>query len=97
MFMNQWQENNSYLNLQKCIWKNGVFFSFLLTFCVNKMLYFILIKTNSRSIRPLVFCKKCVLKNFAKFTENTCVGVTFLIKSQLGLHVLSATQGLSAA
>ena len=34
----------------------------------------------SRQKQPSeVFCKKGVLKNFANFTENTCVGV-FLIK-----------------
>ena len=32
------------------------------------------------SSRPDVFCKKDFLKNFAKFTENTRVGVSFLIK-----------------
>ena len=34
---------------------------------------------NSRSSRPKVFCKKGVLKNFAKFT---CARVSFLIKLQ---------------
>ena len=29
-----------------------------------------------------VFCKKGVLGNFAKFTENTCARVSFLIKLQ---------------
>ena len=32
----------------------------------------------NRSSRPKVFCKKGVLRNFAKFKENTCVN--FLIK-----------------
>ena len=29
-----------------------------------------------------VFCKKAVLKNFAKFTGNHCVGVSLLKKVQ---------------
>ena len=32
-----------------------------------------------RSSQTEVFCKKCVLRNFAKFTENTCAKVSFLI------------------
>ena len=35
-----------------------------------------------RSSRPEVFCKKCVLKNFAKFTVKHLSGVCFLIKLQ---------------
>ena len=35
-----------------------------------------------RSSRPEVFCEKGVLKNFAKFTGNTCARVSFLIKLQ---------------
>ena len=31
---------------------------------------------------PEVFYKKSVLKSFAKFTGNTCAGVSFLIKLQ---------------
>ena len=31
-----------------------------------------------RSSRPVVFCKKGVLKNFAKFIESTCATVSFL-------------------
>ena len=34
-----------------------------------------------RISRPKVFYIKGVIKNFAKFTVNTCVGVSFLIKS----------------
>ena len=33
-----------------------------------------------RISRPEVFCKKGVLKSFAKFTENTCARVSFIIK-----------------
>ena len=35
-----------------------------------------------RSSRPEKFCKKGVLRNFAKFQENTCARVSFLIKLQ---------------
>ena len=35
-----------------------------------------------RSSRPNVFCKKGVLRNFAKFTGNTCARVSILIKLQ---------------
>ena len=35
-----------------------------------------------RSSHPEVFCKKAVLRNFAKFTGNTCARVSFLIKLQ---------------
>ena len=28
----------------------------------------------------MVFCKKTVLKNFVKFTEDTCARVSYLIK-----------------
>ena len=35
-----------------------------------------------RSSCPEVFCKKVVLRNFAKFTENICVRVSFLLKLQ---------------
>ena len=35
-----------------------------------------------RSSRPEVFCKKGVLRNIAKLTENTCARVSFLIKLQ---------------
>ena len=31
-----------------------------------------------RSNRPEVFCKKVVLRNFIKLTENTCARVSFL-------------------
>ena len=31
-------------------------------------------------LEPEFFYKKGVLKNFAKFTENTCATVSFLIK-----------------
>ena len=33
-----------------------------------------------KSSHPEVFCKKGALRNFAKFTGNTCVRVSFLIK-----------------
>ena len=34
-----------------------------------------------RSNRPIVFCKKAVLKNFAKFTQkNACARVSFFNK-----------------
>ena len=36
----------------------------------------------SRSSRPEVFCKKVFLKIFQNSQENTCVGVSFLIKLQ---------------
>ena len=37
---------------------------------------------------PDVLYKKGVIKNFAKFTGNTCVGVSFLTKLQvLGLQL----------
>ena len=32
-----------------------------------------------RSSQTEVFCKKTVLRNFAKFTENTCAKASFLI------------------
>ena len=35
-----------------------------------------------KSLQKVVFCKKCVLKNFAKFIENTYTGASFLIMSQ---------------
>ena len=35
-----------------------------------------------RSSHPDVFCKKGVLRKFAKFTGNICAGVSFLIKLQ---------------
>ena len=35
-----------------------------------------------RSSRPEVFCKKSVLRNFTKFTENTAVKVSFSVKLQ---------------
>ena len=35
---------------------------------------------NLRSCRSEVFCKKGVLENFTKFTENTCAKVSFLKK-----------------
>ena len=38
--------------------------------------------------QPEVFYKKGALKNFAKFTENTCAGVSFLIKLPVYLSVL---------
>ena len=41
-----------------------------------------------RSSYPEVFCKKVFLKNFAKFTGNTCARVTFLIKLQLQFSTL---------
>ena len=41
-----------------------------------------LIQVRYRSSRPAVFCEKGVLRNFAKFTENACVRVYFLIKLQ---------------
>ena len=37
-------------------------------------------RTTQRSSRPEVFCKRGVLRNFAKVTENTCTRVSFLIK-----------------
>ena len=39
-------------------------------------------RTPSRSRRPEVLCKEGVLRNFAKFTGNTCARVSFLIKLQ---------------
>ena len=36
-----------------------------------------------RSSRPEVFCKKGVLRNFVKFTGNTCAKVYFWIKLQV--------------
>ena len=36
------------------------------------------------SSRPMVFCKKGPLKNFSKFAENTCNGVSILTKLQAG-------------
>ena len=38
--------------------------------------------TSYRSIRPEVFCRKGVLRNFSKFTGNTCTRSSFLIKLQ---------------
>ena len=35
-----------------------------------------------RSNRPEVFCEKSFYRNFAKFAENTCARVSFLIKLQ---------------
>ena len=35
-----------------------------------------------RSSRSEIFCKKCFLRNFAKFTGNTCARVSFLLKLQ---------------
>ena len=35
-----------------------------------------------RSSRPKVFYKKCVLRNFAKITENTCARASLVIKLQ---------------
>ena len=37
-------------------------------------------KKVDRSSRPGVFCKKGVLKNFAKFKKSTCATVSFLIE-----------------
>ena len=37
---------------------------------------------NYRSSRPEVFCKKCFLKTFSKFTENTFARVSLLITLQ---------------
>ena len=34
---------------------------------------------------PEVFFKKSILKNFAKFTGNTCASVSFLIKFQVSI------------
>ena len=48
--------------------------------CEEKMLI-------SRSSRPKVFCKKGILRNFAKFTENTYARVSFLMKLQAGLQL----------
>ena len=48
--------------------------------CEEKMLI-------SRSSRPKVFCKKVILRNFAKFTENTYARVSFLMKLQAGLQL----------
>ena len=40
--------------------------------------------TNYRSSRPEVFCKKVVLRNFAKFTEkHLCQSLFFLLKKRL--------------
>ena len=41
-----------------------------------------------RSSCPEVFCKKGFLRNFAKFTGNTCARVSFLIKLQLQFSTL---------
>ena len=38
---------------------------------------------NNRRSHPEVFCKKGALKKLAKFTGNTFVGVSFLIKLQV--------------
>ena len=35
-----------------------------------------------KSSRPEVFCKKGVVRNFAKFTGKPCARVSFLMKSQ---------------
>ena len=43
---------------------------------------FTFIQSISRSSHPEVFWKKGVLRNFSKFTENTCARVSFLIKLQ---------------
>ena len=39
--------------------------------------------STDRNSRPKVFCKKGVVKNFAKFTGKLGVGVSFLRKLQL--------------
>ena len=39
--------------------------------------------TKFRSTRPKVFCNKCVLKNFEKFTGNAGARVSFLFKKSL--------------
>ena len=44
---------------------------------------------NNRSSRPVVFCKKGVLRNFVKFTGNTCTRNSFLIKLQAWPATLS--------
>ena len=40
------------------------------------------VDVQDRSNFPKVFCKKGALKSFAKFAENTCARVSFLIKLQ---------------
>ena len=48
-----------------------------------------------RSSRPEVFCKKDVLRNFAKFTgNNTCARVSFLIKLQASACNFSKKEAL---
>ena len=44
--------------------------------------FFIRSGTRRWSSRPEVFCKNVVHKDFVNFTENACVRVLFLIKSQ---------------
>ena len=46
----------------------------------------ILIVNIFRSSRPEVFCKEGILRNFTKFTGNTCARVSFLIKLGLQLY-----------
>ena len=45
-------------------------------------IYYSFKRIQLRSSRPEVFCKKGVLRNFAKFTWNTCARVSFLITLQ---------------
>ena len=42
----------------------------------------IIIYSRYKSSCPEVFSKKGILRDFAKFTGNTCAGVSFLIKLQ---------------
>ena len=41
-----------------------------------------------RSSRPDVLCEKGVLRNFAKFTGNSCARVSFLIKLQAACNFI---------
>ena len=52
-----------------------------ISFDTIKSIYISILITH-RSNRREVFCKKSVLRNFAKFTRNTCARVSFLIKLQ---------------
>ena len=44
-------------------------------------IFTIKISTNQKS-HPEMFCKKGVLRNFAKLTGNFCIGVSLLVKLQ---------------
>ena len=48
----------------------------------------LLFSQSFRSSRPDAFCEKGVLRDFAKFTGNTCARVSFLIKLQAPLATL---------